>query len=349
MIEPNLPITKDLLLEQVEIVQKQGILENTSPSELLPFFASIFLSLSLETENSLEKATLKLLGMISSLRLEIDDPISPYKGGFLVCYLENFRIEDIADSYLSVLAELIAEPIHIELKARIADFLWVKKFNPKDNFKFAEISVQAYVDLFAHFKNTNNNWLICIKQMRRATQLAIGLGRNSRISAFLVNKLEEELTKKNIENHGRYTESLMRLLLQFRNKEKAEVFAIIAQKIASTAELNSNWPAAKVYWKLGADWYQTINNDEKASEFRIFAAETYIKHAEEVIAREDSIPRYMMAAGYIQSAIEGLKNIPRAKQRLIDLQFKLLEYQKLSVTGWYPFQFLLIQGDIRQK
>ncbi|WP_161557023.1 DUF4209 domain-containing protein [Paenibacillus amylolyticus] len=334
MIEPNLPLTKELLFKQVE--KKQHQVENTSHIELLPYFALNFLSSSLETENSLDRASLKLLGMISSLRLEIEDPISPYKGGFLVCYLEKFRIEDIPDSYLSVLAELIFEPIHLELKARIADFLRVKRYNPKESFKFAEISVRAYVDLFEHFKDTNNNWLLSIRQISRATQIAIELGRNSKITVFLVHRIEDEIYKIKIEDQERYTERLMRLLLQLRSNEKAEEFAIIAEKIASTAELNSNWSAAKVYWKLGADWYQTINNAEKALEFKLFVAETYYKHAKEAIAQKDRIPRYMMAAGYIQSAIEVLKNIPGAKQRLIELQIKLMEYQKLSVAELVP-------------
>lgn len=67
----------------------------------------------------------------------------------------------------------------------------------------------------------------------------------------------------------------------------------------------------------------------------IASAETYVRESEDALNKEK--PSYMLAAGYLQNAIEAYRRVGGQNARITELHRKLLEYQKLSMEEMGQF------------
>src|ERR1017187_4642898 len=76
----------------------------------------------------------RFLGMVASPNLRPDNVESPFTG---------FGVDNISDSSLDVLSNLLPLTRDPAMRARFGDLLWVKHKSPKPDYKAAKVAAQA--------------------------------------------------------------------------------------------------------------------------------------------------------------------------------------------------------------
>ncbi|WP_339243068.1 DUF4209 domain-containing protein [Paenibacillus sp. FSL F4-0243] len=308
----------------------EGLLQGARSKEC-GAYAEVLLREAFETQDLIKKEGLLLFGSISALKLDLDTIEEPYKEGFLFYHGHYVRLDEIPKYYLDLLKEFKIEDIDCELRARICDVLWVSQ----RDFKSAQQAVLSYLDSFHRLMDIQH-WPPCINRINRATQIAASLGRNNESMSLVVSVIEEALDQVNGEDSLFFSARLMELL-QEQRMGNALKYARLSEKIATRFEVKSEWRLARAYWKVCAHWYTLLKNTDEEKLKSTRSAETYVMEAEHALRSQNS-PKYSLASGHIQSAIEALRNIMGSTQRIKELHQLLLDYQKKSVQEMIPIK-----------
>lgn len=115
--------------------------------------------------------------MWAATSLHLDDPTNelnpfrPIATGFGVRFAE---VDDFTDEHLEVFGQLIPRINDPELRARIADIVWIRK----RDYQVAEQAVSAYLDSARRLEDTKVPWPPCLERIRRAATISVLHGRN---------------------------------------------------------------------------------------------------------------------------------------------------------------------------
>ncbi len=235
---------------------------------------------------------------------------------------------DFTDEQLDLFAALAPTVQDAELRARLADLLWVSR----RDYRMAQAAVDAYI-ASARVLEDPDQWPPCIDRIRRAQQIAASLGRKGPLPT-VVAFIEELLLKYNGGDPSFFSCKLMEFLLEMRQGDSA-VYAAVADTAARQAEGERNWWRAQAYLEVLARWHARAQDvaQEQAAWRRY--AETYAQEAEE--ARRRPTPSHGVAAHFLQQAIEAFRNrVHDSKERQQELHKLLLDYQQRAVTELKP-------------
>ena len=277
-----------------------------------------------ETGDTKAQRVLMLLSSVTSMYLKLDSPEEPF-GPMMVFHDRRTAIaDDFDDNQLKLLGEVVADIEDPELRARVADVLW---FRGRD-YRMAELAVTSYLESAKRLEDPEN-WVATADRMDRAIQMATMLGRNSRLFKTVTEYIESVLDKYNGEDPRFLSAKLMGLLLERRVGDPAK-YAALAGKLASRADSAGDWHRAREYWEIKAKWHFLGKEPELAREARLAEAETYVKQAQSHLTGKP--PGNLMAAGFMQQAIEAFRRVEGTKERVEELHKALLEYQQKSVS-----------------
>ncbi|VBB06486.1 Hypothetical protein LUCI_1718 [Lucifera butyrica] len=273
------------------------------------------------TDNNKSKEVYKFLGDITSLCPNYDSRDEPYKALIELGASRSAILDDFIPS-IETLKELIPKITDPELRARIADVVWIIKHD----YNFANIAIQAYLGSY-------NNLLKIemfgpsIERIKRAVQLINYLGKNKKLYTQVTDIIENTLER--FQEIVTLNYDLIKILLEMEtgNPDK---YSVLTEKFAKKSEYNRNFYWARWYWDLSARWYSKKKDVYKVKECRKSAAETFVKDADLELEKEK--PSYNTAASHILSAIEGLRRVGGEKERIDELHSRLLEYQKKSMS-----------------
>lgn len=233
-------------------------------------------------------------------------------------------ISDFDESHLNLLSDVVTEIIDPELRARIADVLWIRK----RDFRMGQLAVSSYLESAKRLEDPRH-WVATFERIERALQIAIRQGRNTDSHTAVITHIEGVLDAYGGEDPLFLSAKLMRLL-QERRSGDASKYASLAEKLALSAEANHDWHRAREYWEVKARWHYIKKEEELAIAARALAAETYVKESEAALKREP--PSYMHAAAFMQKAIAALRRVEGTKDRVRQLHETLLEYQEKSTS-----------------
>jgi Domain of unknown function (DUF4209) len=290
------------------------------------YYSHEFFKAATEAENSgnlKAQAALELLGHITSplfmLKPESDDePFSPR------CIMPNGSRSaipsDFCDEQLDVIKQLAPQILDAELRARMADILWLRK----RDFQMAKLAINSYIESTQHLEGATL-WVPFLSRIRRAISLAARLGRNQPLFTNIITYTEKTLDKYDAEDSSFLFLELMKIL-QEQRKGDHQKYATLAEKIAANAEAIGDWCQAREAWQIKAQWHTLQKDTEKSRSALILAAETYIHQAEAAIA--SSPQSYMAASSSLQKAIEALRRVGGHKERIEELHKTLLDYQE---------------------
>lgn len=268
-----------------------------------------------------------LLGAITSFMLKSDSKDEPFGPLAVFRNSRSAILDDLQDLHLDTLKEIVVEIKDHEMRARVADVLWITR----RDFRMAELAVEAYLESAKNLENPKN-WPKCVDRIERATRIAVSLGSKN-ASSRVFSHIGGVLDTYQGEDPLFLSAKMMELLLEFGQGDPTK-YAILSEKAASRAEKESNWHRARTYWEIKARWHQKQNDPEKRREALVNAAETYSKEAEAALKR--SPPSFMVASIRIQSAIEAYRRAGGEKTRIEELQGILLEYQAKSMDEMKP-------------
>lgn len=321
MLLKNIPLTKDDFKEAYweESIKKSDKRECFSYSPL--FFAKAQ-EAKVAGETKAEKI-FNLLGGVTSMILKESSPTEPFTPMFVNPESRSAVIDDFCDEHLKVLSEIVFDILDPEIRARIADILWIRK----RDIRMAELGIKSYLESATVLEDPKQ-WTHCAERIERAFRLGASLGKNAGYLDQVISHIEAVLDKYNGEDPKFLSNKLMSFLLEQR-KGDCKKYSMLSEKLAKRAESNGDWYRARTYWETKAQWHSIEKDDTNKRAALIQAAETYVKDAEAAIKRAK--PSYMIAAGHLQHVIEAYRRIGGEKERIEELHSTLLKYQKKSI------------------
>ena len=318
----NIPLTK----KDFEELQLEELIKKCDRKECDRYFL-LFFDKAHEAEAAGETKTeevFTLLGYAASMMLKPSSPTEPFTPLLVMQDSRSAIIDDFSEDHLKFFGEIVFDILDPELRARIADILWVKK---RDS-RAAELAIAAYLDS-ATLLEDPRNWPKCAERIERAVRLAATLGRNTGHLDKVISHIETVLDKYNGEDPLFLSEKLMGLLLGFRRGNNTK-YSALSEKLAKRAESDGDWRRARIYWETKARWHKLAKDADNERTARIKAAETYVKDAEAAVNKEP--PSYAVAAAHQVRAIESYRRIGGASERIEGLHHTLLEYQEESIN-----------------
>ena len=318
----NVPLTK----KDFEELQLNETIEKCDRKDCDSYFPPFFTKA--DEAKAVSKAKTEeifaLLGYATSMMLKPNSPTEPFTPLYVLHNSRSAIIDDFSEDHLKFFGEIVLDISDPELRARIADILWVKK----RDFHAAELAITAYLES-ATILEDPIQWTKCADRIERAVRLAASLGRNTEYLDKVISYIETVLDKYNGEDPKFLSEHLMGLLLEFRRGDSAK-YSALSEKMAKRAESDGDWRRARIYWETKARWHALAKDADNERTARIRAAETYVKDAEAAINRET--PSYAVAADHLLRAIESYRRIGGASERIEELHHTLLEYQEISTN-----------------
>jgi hypothetical protein len=322
MLLKNIPLTK----KDFEELQWEDLVKKSDKKECFSYFP-IFFAKAQEAKVAGEAKAEEifiLLGGVTSMMLKESSTTEPFAPMFVKPEYQSAVIDDFCDEHLRVLSEIVFDILDPEIRARIADILWIKK----RDIRIAELAIKSYLESAIVLEDPIQ-WTHCAERIERAFRLGASLGKNAGYLDQVISHIEAVLDKYNGEDPKFLSNKLMGFLLEQR-KGDGKKYSLLSEKLAKRAESNGDWYRARTYWETKAQWYSIEKDETNKRAALIQAAETYVKDAEAAIKREK--PSHMIASAHLQHAIEAYRRIGGEKERLEELHRILLEYQEKSTN-----------------
>ena len=275
MLSQNSELTK----QDFEQCLWQKVIEESENKQCSTYSDNFFSKLheAKENNNLKEQEMYALLASITSLYLDLDSREQPFKPKVVLQNSRSAALDDINDYYLDLLKELVPDIVDAEMRARVADILWVRK----REHKMAAIAVESYIESFKTLL-IPDNWPPCVERIERALQLAALLGRKNKPFLNTIEAIEETLDKYNGEDPLFLSARLMKLLQEQRVGDPVK-YAALSEKMAQRAEDQHDWNRARNYWECSATWHSMNKDPESKRESLISRAETYVKQSESAL------------------------------------------------------------------
>jgi len=273
-----------------------------------------------------------LLGRITSLNLRPESAIQPFSPMPSApidtepqVFIQIFSVE-----HLALLKSVVSNIVDNELKARIADVLWVID----RDYKMAELAIISYLESSKILEHPEH-WTSCESRIHRAFQLCNLLGKKSGHAGKVLEHMEFVLDKYDGDDPLFPSQRLMSLLLEAKHGDP-EKYISLSEKCAINAERKNDFHRARAYWQVKAQWHKLKNDDEKEREALLNNAESYVKEA--MFKRSsDGQGSYLAASHFLQRAIEAYRRIGNTKEIVDEIHGKLLEYERKSIDEMQKF------------
>jgi hypothetical protein len=228
---------------------------------------------------------------------------------------------DVAEKDLELLGELALEVEDPELKARLADLVWVRK---RDH-RCAEMAIDAYLQSASRLE-TGPVFQFSVHRLERSLRLAVLLG-NRPLFAKVVQEIENVIERQQPSEPLRCA-YLMELLMEFRAGE-APTQALRVQAAAEQAAAINDFEAARQLWLLAAGWFKQAKDEPNKKVAMIDAAETHVSQAE--LFERGTSPNFSLVCHHLGLAIQAHRQIGGQKLRIDELYAHLRAVQPHTV------------------
>ncbi|WP_221031657.1 DUF4209 domain-containing protein [Actomonas aquatica] len=265
-----------------------------------------------------------LLSVVASFHANYDASGNPYGSmwsGFNG--RRSLNAEDLTERDLAALAGVVDEITDPELRARVADVLWVTK----RNFKTAKSAIVAFLESAERLK-TNDMWPPYSDRLTRAAQIAAKKGFESE-KADVLQAIEASITEHATDlKSGLLCDRLMGIMVVLKAGNMPE-YAGLSEKLARQFSEQGNWHFAEVYWERAELWHRRAKNEAEVLRCRIARGECYVSRAEAGPVGRGT--NYMYSAHWMGRAVEMLRSAKAASERVAAVNKRFLELQKLSL------------------
>jgi hypothetical protein len=323
----NIPLTKDDLNRSQWQDVIAGCPKKECSSYWHPFMAKADEAGS-SGDNVLREAH-TLLGAATSMMLKLDSKTDPFAPIMVFRTGRSAILDDISDAHVEVLREWLPDIGDPELRARIADIVWMRK----RDYRAAQTAIDAYLESAKTLEHPEH-WPATVERTERALQLAVSLGRKSGHFAKIVAHIESVLDKYQGEDPLFLSARMMELLQRYEQGDPVK-YAALAEKAAMIAESQHEWHRARQLWDIKAKWHKLGKDPDSARASALKSAETYIQEAEDAKQRDGS--GYLVASAFLQQAIEALRRIEGTTPRVESLHRTLLDYGQKSLAEMKTF------------
>lgn len=278
-----------------------------------------------EEYEAAKKELISLFNDVCSFLLTSSSPNEPFKPLVMMGEKRSGIPADLSVDQRIYLASVLMQIKDSELKARVADVLWVLRHG-KSPQSYAEIAVAAYITSADNL--LQGTWSEAYKRLERAFRLSRQIGLD------IKQDISDEMNVKNaiarhIENHKITYPYLVKNLIDLLFKSKITVterHIEILESIALQREASKNFDAARNVWELLSKIYSKDGKSKDSLRCQINAAETYVKHCD--VAENDEKPSYIAISSWLQSSVEAYQNIPNQVKRRNEIYARLVKSQE---------------------
>lgn len=320
MLLKNIPLTNS----DFEELEWEESLKDCEHSECYSYSPLFFIKAQeAEAAGNVKVAeAFNLLGSVTSMRLKPDSLTEPFVPTILKTDSRSYSIDDISGEHLNVLGEIVHGISNPEIRARVADILWVKK----RDFRMAELAIKSLLASSTILEDPHN-WIKCAERIERAFRLGASLGKNAGQIDPVISHIDNVIEKYNDKDSKYLSKKLMELLLE-QKTGSGKKYSKCCENLAKQAELDGDWGRSRTYWETKARWHVLDKDEINERNAREQAAETYVKEAEATLESEQ--PRYMLASAHLKHAIEAYRKIGGFGEKIKEIHSLLLEYQEKS-------------------
>ncbi|MEL7361076.1 MAG: DUF4209 domain-containing protein [Bacteroidota bacterium] len=241
--------------------------------------------------------------------------------------------EDLSDAELDALSGLFATTDDPELKARLGDFLWLRRQDHKAGIS----ALEAYVSSAKRLEELGEHIYVGVR-FERAIELA------ARFSGKRRDYLSEVLDEVAGVVRSRYatgtttrTLGLIDLLLE-RNYGDAGEWAALSKDLAEQLESSGEYHIALEYWGRAVRAYGKASDSSNAREASVRRADAYLRLA-------DDSPTEMGKSSFVRSAYEAYRQIPGTEAKREELHRRLLQHQEKAVGEFGTISTPVDLGD----
>jgi hypothetical protein len=267
-----------------------------------------------------------LLEHVTSLCLNEEATEQPFVP---MCALGDRRTaipEDFGDDALDYLARIHPEISDPDLRARVADLLYVRRAVPQMARAAATDYLRAAPPLEASEEWHHQGFL----RLRRAEDLAFRL-KDRDLTDALLRHVEVSLAAWSCHKASGQPLGWMELLLR-RKKGDPALYVALCERMALVCEQAGAWEWAREYWDVKAKWHKRTANDDLARDARIRGAETWISEADAFGCRDGDTKAealdHLRAAHFVEQAIHSLRKEGAPKERTATLHRRLVDHQR---------------------
>lgn len=272
------------------------------------------------------KRVFTFLSALASCCSVYDTKGNPYRPMFqLVDGRRTFMLDDLTESDLTTLKDVLEEIDDPEFRARVGDILWVCR---KD-YKAAQVAIRAFVESAKRFEN-DDVWPYCVERLNRALQLAATLGFGKALHLEVVSEVEAAITRHEARpSSGALCARLMRLLL-IQGQGAPAVYGGLAERLARSYLATKEWLHAEEYWEIAEHWYRKKGKAEDEQRCKLEGAETLIAKAEENLT--SASPSFGFAAHWMGQGVEALRQAKADPNRIAEVHTRFLDLQRSALS-----------------
>ena len=271
-------------------------------------------------------------------------------------FMEEMISERLSDDDLAILRELITTVSDPEMRARIADILWVCKRDTDRArpIQMARVAVHSYLQSAKTLEDVNE-YTSCHDRIQRAAQLAPLIdGKKSKKMGCLVAQHIDNLIDRYADVENEFlTGSAMKVLQKELKKSLKAIYsdhlpgyaakyaAVAAQKAVFADKLQDYHQAyyqKLAYRKIESKWHKIAGDQEAKRRAMWDIADAEVWYAQQAfIGKEPN--SYAVAAGCLKSAIQVFRKIEDTfgqgkdtSERIQELHQQMLDYQQKSMS-----------------
>jgi hypothetical protein len=257
---------------------------------------------------------LSLLSDVASYGLKADDWRQPYGPRMAFEGKRTASIEDLQDDQLAFLAEIYADIPVAELRARVADVLFVRK----RHHAFARVAVDAYLASATQLLS-QDRWVPALHLLERALAISIKLKDETRVIARITQEIETRCPDASF-----FSAKLMQVLYDQRVGEPEKI-AKLAERAAQKADADKDYHREHEYLSLAARSRRRANQPDDERRLILASAESYVKLADAADTRS-------LEGAFLEQAIKHLRTTSGTQARVEELHRRLLVAEKQSLA-----------------
>ncbi|MBX3112615.1 MAG: DUF4209 domain-containing protein [Fimbriimonadaceae bacterium] len=270
-----------------------------------------------EAEDRRAEQVYVLLGSASSMFYDSNDAAEPLKPMIVMANSRSAALSDFEDQHLDPIAAVYTEIADREMKARLADILWIRR---KDH-QAARVATAAYLE-GAKAVMDHAEWVHGFNRLQRAMQIAAALGKESTERNAVADYALELLAKLDGSDPLYLTRSIIDLALEYKIGDPA-LLAGYAEKSAEGAEGRQDWITAADYWALVATCRRKSGNEADATEASLRQGEAQISVGEAMAWKPG-----LAAEHWFEQGLLTLRQAGAPKERQDELMKRLHALQK---------------------
>lgn len=257
-----------------------------------------------------------------------DDPSRPF--GPIAEFPDGTRTvvpEDLTEGELGDLEGLIYSSESPVFIARIADVLWIRRRNPA----FARRAITAY--LASAQVTGGDSWVPRSDSLRRAAQLACGLGRSAPerlvVREAVLGLFKESMGSCVSPEMGHWPAALAKILIENELLDEWTWLGDACEKIALNFPLTPGCNEPREYYELAAECYKLAKLPEQVERMRLAIADHWNAEAGAI---RDAGGDALLISNRLQGAIEAFRRTRSGQEEVKRLTVYLKEVQR-KATG----------------